>query len=168
MRAVWWRRGGLRVVSILAVSAVIAAIISFLGTIRDFGSFHASLLTGSAGGAYYILGSQLAQRAKADRNRLDIVATAGSLENVSRLIADRDRCVEQFAFVQDGTPVPPDSGLELLGRLPEPESLLLLGRNNRPPASFADLRGASIGIGPEGSGTATLRASFSATPIWRD
>jgi len=72
------------------------------------------------------------------------------------LIADRGRCVEQFGFVQDGTPVPSDSGLELLGRLPEPESLLLLGRNNRPPASFADLRGASIGIGPEGSGTAYL------------
>ena len=72
------------------------------------------------------------------------------------MIADRDRCVEQFAFVQDGTPVPPDSGLELLGRLPEPESFLLLGRNNRPPGSFADLRGASIGIGPEGSGTAYL------------
>ena len=59
MRAVW-RRGVLRAVSILAVSAVIAAIIPFLGTIRDFGSFHASLLTGSPGGAYYILGSQLA------------------------------------------------------------------------------------------------------------
>ena len=72
------------------------------------------------------------------------------------MIADRDRCVEQFAFVQDGTPVPPDSGLELLGRLPEPESLLLLARNNRPFATFADLRGASIGIGPEGSGTAYL------------
>ena len=156
MIAVWRRRGVLRAMSILAVSAIIAAIISFSGRIRDFGSFHASLLTGSPGGAYYILGSQLAQRAKGDRNRLDIVATAGSLENVSRLIADRDRCVEQFAFVQDGTPVPPDSGLELLGRLPDSESFLLLGQNNRPPVNFADLRGASIGIGPEGSGTAYL------------
>jgi len=154
--AVWRRRGLYRAISILAVSAVIAAAISSFGMIRDFGSFHASLLTGSPGGAYYILGSQLAERAKGDRSRLDIVATAGSLENVSRLIADRDRCVEQFAFVQDGTPVPSDSGLELLGRLPEPESFLLLGRSNRPPASFADLRGASIGIGPEGSGTAYL------------
>jgi TRAP-type uncharacterized transport system substrate-binding protein len=155
MSAVWQRRGVLRAVSILAISAVIAAVIS-LGTIRDFGSFHASLLTGSPGGAYSILGSQLAERAKGDGGRLDIVVTAGSLENVNRLIADRYRCVEQFAFIQDGTPVSPDSGLELLGRLPEPESLLLLGRSNRLPASFADLRGASIGIGPEGSGTAYL------------
>jgi TRAP-type uncharacterized transport system substrate-binding protein len=156
MSAVWRRRGLFRAISILAVSAVIAAVVSSLGMIRDFGSFHASLLTGSPGGAYYVLGSQLAERAKGDRRRLDIVVTAGSLENVSRLIADRYRCVEQFAFIQDGTPVPHDSGLELLGRLPEPESLLLLGRSNRPPASFADLRGASIGIGPEGSGTAYL------------
>lgn len=154
-RPAWRRRGILRAISILAVSAVIAAVISSWGMIRDFGSFHASLLTGSRGGAYYSLGSQLAERAKVDGSRLDIVATAGSLENVSRLIADRNRCVEQFAFVQDGTPIPSDSGLELLGRLPEPESFLLLGRN-RSPASFADLRGASIGIGPEGSGTAYL------------
>lgn len=156
MSAVWRRRGILRAIAIVAVSAIIAAVISSLGMIRDFGAFHASLLTGSPGGAYYVLGSQLVERAKGDRSRLDIVVTAGSLENVSRLIADRYRCVEQFAFVQDGIPVPSASGLELLGRLPEPESLLLLGQNNRPSASFADLRGASIGIGPEGSGTAYL------------
>src|SRR6516165_9087016 len=124
----WRRRGVLRAASILAVSAIIAAVISSFDVIRDFGSFHASLLTGSPGGAYYILGSQLAERAKRDRSRLDIVATVGSLENVSRLIADRNRCVEQFAFVQDGTPIRSESGLELLGRLPERESLLLLGR----------------------------------------
>lgn len=152
----WRRKGVLRAILILAVSSVIAAVIPSFGVIRNLGTFQASLLTGSRGGAYYVLGSQLAERAKADRGRLDIVATAGSVENVSRLIADRDRCVEQFAFVQDGTPVPSDSGLELLGRLPEPESLLLLGRNNHSPVSFADLRGASIGIGPAQSGTAYL------------
>src|SRR5579871_6212671 len=155
----WRRRKILRAIFIVALSAVLAAVISSFATIRDFGSFHAALLTGSPGGAYYILGSQLAKRAKRDRSQLDIVATQGSLENVSRLIADRDRCVEQFAFVQDGTPVSSDSGLELLGRLPEPESLLLLGRSDRPFATFADLRGASIGIGPEGSGTAYLARS---------
>jgi TRAP-type uncharacterized transport system substrate-binding protein len=156
MTGTWQRRGLLRAISILGVSAVIAAGLSSWGRIRDFGSFHASLLTGTPGGAYHVLGSQLAKRAKSDGRRLDVVATAGSLENVRRVIAGRDRCVDQFAFVQDGTPVPPDSGLELLGRLPEPESLLILGRRNRPPASFADLRGVAIGIGPEGSGTAYL------------
>jgi len=53
-------------------------------------------------------------------------------------------------------PVPTDAGLEMLGRLPEPESLLLLGRHNHALLNFADLHNASIGIGPEGSGTAYL------------
>jgi TRAP-type uncharacterized transport system substrate-binding protein len=154
MTSTWWRRGWLRAIIILAVSAIIAGIISSWGMIRDFGAFHAALLTGSRGGAYYVLGSQLAQRAKADGNHLEVVATAGSLENVKRLIATRDKCSEQFAFIQDGTPIPSDSGIELLGRLPERESFLLLGRSGRTLGSFADLRGVSMGIGPEGSGTA--------------
>jgi hypothetical protein len=41
-------------------------------------------------------------------------------------------------------------------RLPEPESLLLLGKPGHAFHSFADLRGASIGIGPQGSGTGFL------------
>jgi TRAP-type uncharacterized transport system substrate-binding protein len=114
------------------LSAVLAALISSVTTLRDFGSFHATLLTASSGGAYYILGSRLAERAKRDGSQLDIVATEGSVENVSRLIAGRNKCVEQFALVQDGTPVASDSGLEVLGRLPERESLLILGRNNSP------------------------------------
>jgi hypothetical protein len=61
-----------------------------------------------------------------------------------------------FALVQDGTPVSTDARLELLGKLPEPESLILLGKQGHALRTFADLRGASIGIGPEGSGTAYL------------
>jgi len=44
----------------------------------------------------------------------------------------------------------------LLGRLPKPEALLLLGRQGNALHTFADLRGAAIGIGPQGSGTAYL------------
>ena len=61
-----------------------------------------------------------------------------------------------FAFVQGGTPIPPGAQLQVLGRLPEPESLLLFGKQGRTFPTFAELRGASIGIGPEGSGTAYL------------
>jgi TRAP-type uncharacterized transport system substrate-binding protein len=141
---------------LLGASAVIAAIASSFGAIRDFGYFRASLLTGTQGGAYNVLGTRLAERVKADGGRLDVVATAGSVENIDRLVANRSRCVEKFAFVQDGTPVPSASGLELLGRLPQPESVLLLEKRGRSVAGVADLKGASIGIGPEGSGTASL------------
>ncbi|HKN31019.1 MAG TPA: TAXI family TRAP transporter solute-binding subunit [Roseiarcus sp.] len=141
---------------LLAAAAIIAAIASSFGMVRDFGYFRASLLTGTPGGAYYVLGTRLAERVKADGGRLDVVATAGSVENVDRLVANRSRCMEKFAFIQDGTPVPSTSGLELLGRLPQPESLLLLERRGRTVAGVAGLRGASIGIGPNGSGTAYL------------
>jgi len=78
------------------------------------------------------------------------------IENVSRLTTGQGHCAEMFAIIQDGTPVSADAGLELLGRLPEPESLLLLAKQGHAFQTFADLRGASIGIGPEGSGTAYL------------
>ncbi len=82
--------------------------------------------------------------------------TAGSIENIARLGEDQRPCVAAFALVQDGIPVPAAAGLVLLGRLPEPKSLLLLARQNRKFPTFGDLRGKSIGIGPEGSGTAYL------------
>ena len=53
-------------------------------------------------------------------------------------------------------PVPADAGLQTLGRLPQPESLLLFARRGRAIDTFNDLKGASVGIGPDGSGTAYL------------
>ena len=53
-------------------------------------------------------------------------------------------------------PVPADAGLQTLGRLPQPESLLLFARRGRAIDTFEDLKGASVGIGPDGSGTAYL------------
>ena len=41
-----------------------------------------------------------------------------SIENINRLTAGRGHCPEMFALIQDGTPVPADVGLELLGRPP--------------------------------------------------
>jgi hypothetical protein len=71
-------------------------------------------------------------------------------------LAKQEPCSATFAFVQDGIPVPSGARIEALGRLPQSESLLLLARRDRAVATFADLRGASIGIGPEDSGTAYL------------
>ena len=53
-------------------------------------------------------------------------------------------------------PTPADAGLRTLGRLPQPESLFLLAKRGRAISTFNDLKGASVGIGPEGSGTAYL------------
>jgi TRAP transporter TAXI family solute receptor len=156
-RPVAWRGKGLiRIALLLLAGAAIAAIAAAFGIARDYGYLGASILTGSSGGQYYALATRLADRARREHGRLDVIPTAGSIENVTRLATGRGHCAEMFAVVQDGTPVSAAAELELLGRLPEPESLVLLARQGHAFHTFADLRGASIGIGPEGSGTAHL------------
>jgi hypothetical protein len=157
LRGAWRGKGLVRASLLLLAAALIAAAASAFGIAHDYGYLHASILTGSPGGHYHALTMRLAERAKREHGTLIVVATAGSIENVNRLTsAARGGCAEKFALVQDGTPVPVNARLELRGRLPEPESLLLLGRPGHAFRSFADVRGASIGIGPEGSGTAYL------------
>src|SRR6516164_1263855 len=143
----WRGKGLVRASLLLAAAALVAAVASAFGIAHDYGYLHASILTGSPGGQYHALATRLADRAKREHGTLVVIPTAGSIENVSRLANGRGGCAEKFALIQDGTPVPADARLELLGRLPEPESLVLLGRPNN---------GTSIGIGPEGSGTAYL------------
>jgi len=156
LRGAWRGKGLVRVLLLLVAAAAVAAVASAFGIAHDYGYLHASILTGSPGGQYHALATRLAERAKREHGTLMVIPTAGSIENVSRLANARGGCAEKFALVQDGTPVPANARLELLGRLPEPESLLLLGRPGNAFHTFADLRGATIGIGPEGSGTAYL------------
>src|SRR5215475_11604541 len=152
----WRGKGLVRVSLLLAAAAAVAAVASAFGIAHDYGYLRASILTGSPGGQYHALATRLSDRAKREHGTLLVIPTAGSIENVSRLANAQGDCANKFALVQDGTPVPADAQLELLGRLPEPESLLLLGKPGNAFHSFADLRGALIGIGPEGSGTAYL------------
>jgi TRAP-type uncharacterized transport system substrate-binding protein len=155
-RAVSPRGKGLIRLSLLVAAAVaVVALASLFGIARDYAYLHASLLTGTPTGNYHALGDKLAERARRGRGTLDVVTTAGSVDNIQHL-ADNKRCATMFAFVQAGTPVPSGAQLEVLGRLPEPETLLLFGKRGRTFPTFAELRGASIGIGPEGSGTAYL------------
>jgi len=139
----------------LAVLAVAAAVLYFTVS-GDFAFLRASVFTGAPTGAYHAIGERLAARALKKHGHLQVVGTAGSVENVARLAGENGRCVPAFAFVQDGIPIPADAGLRTLGRLPQPESLLLFARRERAIRTFNDLKGASIGIGPDGSGTTYL------------
>lgn len=151
-----WRGKGLFRVLLLIIAAVaIAVLASYFGVARDYGYLSATLLSGNAAGRYHELAARIAARATRGHGRITVAATAGSLDNIDRL-ARQERCTSTFAFVQDGIPAPPNARVEVLGRLPESESLLLLGRRDRGFATFANLRGTSIGMGPEGSGTAYL------------
>src|SRR5579883_3597975 len=161
----WRGKGLIRILLLLTAGAAIAAVAAAFSITRDYGFLQVSILTGSVGGNYYQLATRLAERAARGHGTVTVVPTAGSLENVDQLA--RGACAENFAFIQDGTPVPGAAGLELLGRLPEPESLFLLGRQDNIFHAFADLRGASIGIGPEGSGTAYLMRQLFEDPDLR-
>ena len=150
-----WRGKGLLRILLLVIAAVATvAIASYFGVARDYGYLRATFLTGSPGGNYHALATSLAARAGRGRGSITVVATAGSVENASRLAGERSTAT--FAFVQDGIPLPADARVEVLGRLPQAEALLLLVRRGHTFATFADLRGASIGMGPEDSGTAYL------------
>ena len=147
-----WVRGLLIGLAVLAAAAALL----YYTVSGDYGFLRASVLTGAPTGAYNALGQRLAARALKKNGHLKVVATAGSVENIARLVGENGRCVPAFAFVQDGVPAPSNAGLQTLGRLPQPESLFLLGRRGRTLNTFGDLKGASVGIGPEGSGTAYL------------
>ena len=156
IRPTYWRGKGLLRLLLLVLTAVaIAALAAIFGVARDYSYLDARLLSGSPAGRYHELATSLAARAARGRGRITVVSTSGSVDNVERL-GQQERCASTFALVQEGIPAPPHTRLEVLGRLPEPESLLLLARRDRGFAAFADLRGASIGIGPERSGTAHL------------
>ena len=147
-----WVRGLLVALAVLAAAAALL----YYTVSGDYGFLRASVLTGTPSGAYHAVGERLAARALKKNGHLKVVATAGSVENITRLVGENGRCVPAFAFVQDGVPTPADAGLQTLGRLPQPETLFLLARRGRPISAFNDLKGNSVGIGPEGSGTAYL------------
>jgi TRAP-type uncharacterized transport system substrate-binding protein len=144
-----WAKALLMVLTAL----VIAAGILYFTISGDYTFLRASILTGEPAGQYHVIGERLAARALRKNGHLGVITTAGSVENIARLVGEDGRCVPAFAFVQDGLPVPADAGLETLGRLPQPETLLLFAQSGRAINTFNDLKGASAGIGPDGSGT---------------
>ena len=125
--AAWWSKGLFRILLLLVIGAAVAAIVASFGIAYDYGYLRASILTGSVGAYHHDLTTRLAERAKRKHGSLTVIPTACSIENVDRLARGGSRYTEKFALIQDGTPVSPDGRHELLGRFPEPKSLLLLG-----------------------------------------
>jgi hypothetical protein len=66
-----------------------------------------AILSGSERGNYYAVVSALAAEAQQQQGHIDNLASVGSVENVSRLIAAKTACNIHFALVQEGM----DSGL---------------------------------------------------------
>jgi hypothetical protein len=97
----WRLKGLLRILLLGATAIAIAALASFFGVARDYGSLRAALLSGTPEGRYHALATNLAAHASRGHGRITVVATAGSGDNVGRL-AKQERCTSTFAFAQDG------------------------------------------------------------------
>ena len=139
-----------------AVVFLLVALVAWLDPRPSLRHVKLSMLSGSPTGQYHALVEGFAGQVSRRNGRLINVPTAGSAENIQRLIAARTTCDQQLALVQDGMVYPEGHGLELIGRLPVAESLVLLGRDLDRFRAPADLKGIRLGIGPMGSGTEQL------------
>jgi TRAP-type uncharacterized transport system substrate-binding protein len=126
----------------------------------DLSFVNVTVLSGSNEANYHAIVARAAAEAQRRHGRIANVATAGSIENITRLAAAKASCNVQFALVQDGLPWPDSHPLQLVAHLPEPESFVILGRNADRIRAVTDLRGLKIGIGPVGSGTEYLSRQF--------
>ena len=112
-----------------ALLQLLAALLAWLDPRPTLRHVDLTMLSGSPTGNYHATVDKLGAEVARQRGKVRNLASAGSVDNLQRLIAARPRCDVQFALVQDGTVFPQGSGLELLGRLPQPESLIILGRD---------------------------------------
>jgi TRAP transporter TAXI family solute receptor len=110
------------------------------------------IATGASDGAYYAFARQYAQLLAADGIALDVIETAGSVENLQRL---RNGDVT-LALVQGSTATDSDrEHLRALGSL-FLEPLWVFTRERTHIERLSDLSGARLSIGPIGSGTNLL------------
>ena len=147
-----------RAAILIGTLAVLAALVASLDLPPNLARVNLAILSGSESGNYYAIVARLAAEAQRNGGHVENVATQGSVENIKRLTDARSSCRVQFAIVQEGRDWPP--GLELVARLPRPETVFFLGRDADRIRSLADFRGLRIGIGPEDSGTALTARVF--------
>lgn len=116
------------------------------------------ITTGGESGAYYQFAKRYAAILARDGIELEVMKSAGSLENLQRLQDD----VAQIGFVQGGV-IPPgedpdnaeDLGLLSLGSTFY-EPVWVFYRGEKPLSRLTELRGKRIAIGQEGSGVRQL------------
>lgn len=111
------------------------------------------IASGQKEGAYYLFAQQYQKRLQQEKIQLDVVNTAGSIENIQRLISGD----VQAALVQGGTASGSDAELTLrsLGSLYF-EPIWVFHRKTLTVTHLTDLLGKRIAIGAEGSGTRPL------------
>lgn len=151
-RATIPRRGAAMVLAVAAL-ALLAVLAAWMDPRPSLRHVQVAVLSGARTGNYFATVDKLGEEVARRRGRVTNFPTAGSAENVERLVRASKSCDVHFTLVQDGIAYPEQHGLELIGRLPHPESLIVVGRNADRIRAPADLKGLRLGIGPVGSGT---------------
>src|SRR5215471_7420674 len=144
---------GLKTALLVGLLVLIGLLVVWANRTPTLAHLRVAILSGNERGNYYAVVSALAAEAQQQRGHITNLASAGSVENIERLIAAQPACAIHFALVQEGMDWPAGHPLELIGRLSKAESLVFLGPDADRIRVLSDLRGKRIGIGPIGSGT---------------
>ena len=111
-----------------------------------------TITTGQSDGNYYSFGKQYSSFLTQHGVKLNVEASAGSIENLQRLKSG----LADAAFIQGGTvSIDADESLTFLGSLYF-EPLWLFHRSTMSLSKLSELRGKRIAVGPEGSGTRAI------------
>jgi TRAP transporter TAXI family solute receptor len=145
-------RSNWRVVTAVVTGGAIACAAIFL--LNSMPPSSITMATGPDGGGYHEIGEQYQALLARSGVELKLVATAGSVENLSLL---RDpRSGVNIALVQSGSVGKATSGLDSLGTLFY-EPLWIFHRGALEGETLAALRGRKVSIGAIGSGSHALR-----------
>jgi TRAP transporter TAXI family solute receptor len=146
-----WLYGG-------AVVLVLAALLATIAWLGPLPPRHVVMATGAPGSYYEALGRQYQAQLARSGIRLELLNTAGAVENIRLL--DDPGSKATIALAQGGITTPEKSpGLESLGTIGY-EPFWLFVRSERTGTLIEQLRGMRLAIGPEGSGTHALAMQF--------
>ena len=90
---------GLKTVLLVGLLALIGLLGALANRSPTLAHLRVAILSGSERGNYYAVVSALAAEARQQQGHIDNLSSAGSVENVSRLIAAKTACNVHFALV---------------------------------------------------------------------
>jgi len=97
---------GVKTAIFFTVLALLTAFVAWLDPRPSLRHVQVSMLSGSATGNYYATVEKIAAEVGRRKGRVQNLTSAGSVENVQRLIAGAKNCAVHFGLVQDGITYP--------------------------------------------------------------
>ncbi|WP_209509438.1 MULTISPECIES: TAXI family TRAP transporter solute-binding subunit [unclassified Ruegeria] len=107
------------------------------------------LAAGVNGGGYWQIGQLYKAELARDDIQIDLVETAGSVENIEKLVSGE----VDVAFVQGGLDLPQESGLQSLGAIFLEPMVVFQGKPGPIGGNAGEWDGIRLAAGTEGSGT---------------